>query len=97
MAGKGREVAVVEHSHRGDGTRSAVDRLSGLGLGHGRWSTGADVLETIWFRHGAERPYPPGDAEGRRSRGVPHGALDRVPAGRSGRREGSRTDDGSAW
>ena len=49
------------------------------------WGTadGAQALsysEEVRLGDGAERPHPPGDAEGGRQRGVPHRPLHRVPA-----------------
>jgi hypothetical protein len=46
--------------------------LQGAVLGHGRRGAGAVVPEAVRFGHGAERPYPSGDAEGRRQHPLPH-------------------------
>ena len=63
------------------------------------WGTedGARALEyvkRIRLGHGAERPHPPGDAEGRRQRHLPHRALDRLPAAGAGICALARPDEG---
>ena len=51
MAGKGREGPVRQHPDRGVRACAALDRLSGLGLGHQRRRAGADLPEAVRFRH----------------------------------------------
>ena len=63
----------------------AVDHLSGLGLGHRRQRPGALLPQAVRLGDRAQRPYPPGDAEGGRQRHLPHRALDRVSAAGAGR------------
>ncbi len=63
----------------------AVDRLSGLGLGHRRRRAGAVLSQALRLGDRAQRPHPPGDAEGGRQRHLPHRALDRVSAAGAGR------------
>src|SRR6185437_5256616 len=65
----------------------AVDRLSGMGLGHRRRRTGALLLEALRLGDRAQRPHPSGDAEGGRQRHLPHRALDRISA--AGARNGA--------
>ena len=82
---------------RRDGTRAAVDRVSGLGLGHGGRRAGAVVSEEVRLGDGAERPYSSGDAEGGRQGGVPHRALDCLPATSAWNGEESWPDGGAGW
>ena len=53
-----------------------------------------DYVEGLWFGHRAERPHPPGDAEGRGQRHLPHRTLDRLPATGAGGRALARSDEG---
>ena len=62
---------------------AAVDGLSGVGLGHRRRRAGARLPQALRLGHRAQRPHPPGHAEGRRQRHLPHRALDRLPAARA--------------
>ena len=55
------------------------------------WGTddGARALghaQGLRLGHGAQRPHPSGDAEGRGQRRLPHRALDRLPAAGAGQR-----------
>src|SRR5258708_3409597 len=51
-----------------------------MGLGHAGRRTGPCPDEALRLRDGAERPHPPGDAEGRGQGDVPHRLLDGIPA-----------------
>ena len=62
-----------------------------------QWGWGTDdgaralgLSQALRLGHRAQRPHPPGDAEGRRQRHLPHRALDRVPAARAGQRRRRR-------
>ena len=62
------------------------------------WGTddGAQALsysQALRLGDGAQRPHPPGDAEGRGQRHLPHRALDRVPAAGAGHCAFARTDE----
>ena len=64
------------------------------------WGTedGARALgyaQALRLGHRAQRPHPPGDAEGRRQRHLPHRALDRLPAAGAGHRAVARADEGA--
>ena len=61
-----------------------------MGLGHRGWRTGTELFEEVRVGDGAERPHPPGAAEGGRARGVSYRALDRVSAAGAGHCEGRR-------
>src|SRR5712691_4442178 len=63
-------------------------------MGNGRQRAGARVFEAIRIGIGAERTHPPGDAEGRRSRVVSHGDVDRVSPAGAGDGAISGTDEG---
>ena len=52
-------------------------------------------LKTLRLGHRAQRPHPPGDAEGRGQRHLPHRALDRVPAAGAGHGALARADEGA--
>ena len=71
---------VVQHADRRLRAHPALDRLPGVGLGHRRQRPGADLPQALRLGDGAQRPHPPGDAEGRGQRHLPHRALDRLPA-----------------
>jgi hypothetical protein len=73
-----RQAPEVEHAHRGVRAHSAVERLSGVGLGHGRQCTGAGISEEIRFSDGAERAHPPDHAESGRQRHISHRGFDSV-------------------
>ncbi|MGY4471260.1 plastocyanin [Bradyrhizobium sp. LB9.1b] len=72
----------------------ALDRLSGMGLGHGGRRPRAGIRQGFRLRHRAERPHPSSDAEGRGQRHLPHRALDCVPAAGAGGSSVTRTDEG---
>ena len=65
-----------------------------LGLGHRGRRPRARLPQGLRLGDGAQRPYPPGDAEGRGQRHLPHRALDRLPAAGAGHRALARTDEG---
>ena len=67
-------------AHRGVRAYPAMDGLSAMGLGHGRRRQGARLSQALRLGHRAQRPHPPGDAEGRGQRHLPHRALDRLSA-----------------
>ncbi len=83
MAGERREASFEEHAHRGLRPHSAVERLSGVGLGHRRQRAGAFVLEALRLGHGAERTHSPDHAEGGRQHHLPHRGLHRVSLSRN--------------
>ncbi len=87
---KGRSASTPDRRVR---PHPALDRLSGLGLGHRRRRTGALISQALRLGDGAQRPHPPSDAEGRRQRHLPHRALDRVSAAGAGHRAFARTDE----
>src|SRR6476646_6887596 len=64
-------------------------------MGHRRRLAGAQPAEAFRFRHGAERPYSPDRAEGRRQYDLPYSALDGVPTAGTWDRAIARTDDGA--
>ncbi len=72
----------------------AVDGLSAMGLGHRGRRPRAGLPQGVRLGDRAERPHPPGDAEGRGQRHLPHRALDRVPAAGAGHRALARADEG---
>ncbi len=78
---------------RGVCAHPALDRLSAMGLGHRGQRARARLPEALRLGDRAQRPHPPGDAEGRRQRHLPHRALDRVPAAGARRRNVSRPDE----
>ena len=88
LRGKSKSTPIVLFAH------SALDRLSGMGLGHRGWRPRARTRQGFRLGHRAERAHPPGDAEGRGQRHFPHRALDCVPAARAGDRALARTDEG---
>ena len=81
----------VQHTHRG-ALRTSPHGPSpgGVGMGNRRRRAGARAVEALWIGDGVERTHPPGDAEGRRQRGVPHGDVHSVPATGAGDGGGSR-------
>ena len=74
----------VEHADCGVRAHSAVDGVSGVGMGNGRQRAGAGVSEEVWFGDGAERAHPPDHAKGGRKRDVSHRMFDGVSAARAG-------------
>ena len=58
-------------------------------------SAGVVLPQALRLGHRAQRPHPPGDAEGRRQRHLPHRALDRVPAAGARHRAVARADEGA--
>ena len=65
-----------------------------MGLGHRGRRPRARDAQALRLGHRAQRPHPPGDAEGRGQRGLPHRALDRLPAAGAGQRAVARSDEG---
>ena len=72
----------------------AVDGLPELGLGHRGRRPRARLAQALRLGDRAQRPHPPGDAEGRGQRHVPHRPLDRVPAAGAGHRAVAGADEG---
>ena len=68
-------------------------RLPGVGLGHGRQRAGAGLPQEVRLGHGAERPHPPDDAEGRRQRDVPYGRFDGISPAAARHRRFTGTDE----
>ena len=64
------------------------------GAGAPRTAPARSISQALRLGDGAQRPHPPGDAEGRRQRHLPHRALDRVPAAGARHRALARTDEG---
>ena len=62
------------------------------GWGRTRLGAGAHISQALRLGHGAQRPHPPADAEGRGQRHLPHGALDRISAAGAGHCPLTRTD-----
>ena len=56
---------------------------------------GAGLPQAVRLGHRAQRPHPPGDAEGRGQRHLPHRDVDRVPAARARRGGVARADEGA--
>ena len=73
---------------------SAVDGLSGMGLGHRRRRARARLSQALRLGDGAQRPHPPDHAEGRGQRHVSHRHVDRLPAAGAGRGTLAGTDEG---
>ena len=90
VAGRRREASEAQHADRGVRAHSAVDGVSGVGLGHGRQRAGTGLSEEIRLGDGAERAHSPDDAEGRRQRDVSHRDVHGVSAtaARQGRSPG---------
>ena len=65
----------ARHSDCGVCPYSAVGRLSGMGVGHGRQRPGARLSQAVWLRHRAERSHPPDHAKGGRKYYLPHRNL----------------------
>src|SRR5262249_24309484 len=65
-----------------------------VGLGHRRRRARSRLSQALRLGRRAQRPHPPGDAEGRGQRRLPYRALDRLPA--AGTRNGAiaRPDEG---
>ncbi len=55
---------------------------------------GAVLSQALRLGDGAQRPYPPGDAEGGRQRHFPHRPVDGVPATGAGQRSLAGADEG---
>ena len=72
----------------------AVDGVSAMGLGHRGRRPRAGVRQRLRLGHRAERPHPPGDAEGGGQRHLPHRALDRLPTARAGHGSFAGPDEG---
>ena len=94
VARERRQAAQEQHAHRRLCAHPAVDRLSGLGMGHRRQRAGAVVPEAVRVGLRPQRPHPSGDAEGRRTRDVPHGHVDRIPSTGARHCTVARTDEG---
>src|SRR6267378_6680544 len=94
MARAGRQGTFEIDADRGVRPYPAMDGLSDLGLGHRGWRPRAGLPQGLRLGDGAQRSHPPGDAEGRRQRHLPHRALDRVPAAGARHRALARADEG---
>ena len=73
-----------QHADCGVRSHPAVERLPGMGLGHGRRCGSSLLPEEIRIGECFEWPHPPGDAEGGRQHHFPHGNVDCVPTTCSG-------------
>ena len=93
MAGTRREASEGEHTDRCLRAHSAVDSVSGLGMGHGRQRAGARIFEEVRFGFRVERTHPSGDAESRRQRDVSHRGFDGVPTTCAGTGAFAGTDE----
>src|SRR5450755_1105849 len=71
-----------------------MDRLSAVGLGHGRQRSGAGLPEKVRFGDGAERPHSPDHAKGRRKCDLSYRGLHGVSATGSGQSGFSGADEG---
>src|SRR6267142_4466363 len=94
MARAGRQGTFEIDADRGVRPYPAMDGLSDLGLGHRGRRPCAGLPQGLRFGDGAQRPHPPGDAEGRGQRHLPHRALDCVSAAGAGHRPLARADEG---
>src|SRR6185503_7089247 len=94
MAGRRRQGPLGFATDRGVRPYPAVDGLSELGLGHRGRRARSRLLEEVRLGHRAQRPHPPGDAEGRGQRHLPHRALDRVSTAGAGSGALARPDEG---
>ena len=79
----------------------ACSRISRCGRVYPQWGWGTEdgaralgLRQTLRLGHRAQRPHPPGDAEGRGQRHLPHRALDRLPAARAGHGALAGPDEG---
>src|SRR5438128_4354942 len=75
-----RQATEKQHPHRGVRAHSALECVSGMGLGNGRQRAGAGVPEEVRFSDRAERSHSPDHAEGGRERDVSYGSVDRISA-----------------
>ena len=62
----------AEHADRRLRPRPAVDGLPRVGLGHRGRRAALALPQALRLGHGPQRAHPPGDAEGRRQRHLPH-------------------------
>src|SRR5947199_171650 len=69
--------------------------LSAMGLGDRGCAASAVVSQAFRLGDRAERPYPPGRAEGRRQRHLSDRVLDRLPAAEGWRRSRAGADEGA--
>src|SRR4029077_689956 len=83
------------HADRRPRPYPALDGLRRLGLGHGRWLTGAHPAEAVRLSNDTEWAHSPNRAEGRRQHDFPYRAIDRLPAARSRDCAIARTDEGA--
>ena len=74
---------------------SAVDGLSGVGLGHAGRGGGALLPEALRLGDGAQWAHSPGGAEGGRQCRVSHRDVDRISAACAGHGAARRADGGS--
>src|SRR6266568_785270 len=77
-----------QHADSAVCARAALDRLSGVGLGHRRFRAGAGSAEAFWIGDGSERTHPSDHAESGGQHRVSHRDVDRVSA--AGARYGVR-------
>ena len=87
--------AVRPHADRGVRPHPAVGGLSRMGLGHGGCRAGAGLSQAVRLGHRPQRPHPPGDAEGRGQRHLPHRDVDGLPAAQARRGGVARADEGA--
>ena len=90
LAGLGRE-----HADRRLRPHPALDGLPEWGWGTEDGAQALGLPQAVRLGHGAERPHPPGDAEGRGQRDLPHRPLDRLPAARARHGALARADEGA--
>src|SRR5438874_2700097 len=76
--------------------RAALDCLSGVGMGHRRFRTGAWTGQTIRIGDSPERPHPPDHAKSGRQHCVSHRDVDGVSAAGAGYSVCTWTDEGRA-
>src|ERR1700730_15479677 len=75
---------------------SALGRLSGMGLGHGRFGARPCFAQTVRLGPRAPRPYPSIYAESGRQCHLSYRHVDRFPAARAWNRRFPRTDAGAS-
>jgi hypothetical protein len=87
---KGRTASTPVHA------RADVADLSAMGLGDRGCAASAVVSEAVRLGDRAERPYPPGRAEGRRQRHLSDRVFNRLPPAEGWRRSRAGADEGAA-
>ena len=87
--------ALCQHSYCALRAHSAVDHLSGLGLGNRRQRTGLVLRQAFRFCDGTQRAHSSGDAEDRRQSVIPYRDVNSVSSACAGHGSVGRTDEGA--